>query len=262
PFDQDTLPLVVPGPHLTDTLTYKAPAGQFPQAIPDGVTGPPLVPGIATSSLTIAGDNTLQITDLNVSVSINHPRDADLRISLIGPDGTTVLLSNKEGGAGRDYINTTFDEQSPTPISLGAAPFTGSFETDQFSAIDGIGLGVFNGKFINGTWTLKVEDTRGGNVGRVLGWSLSIRHARVALNQTVDHVNVFFDRDMDPTTLTGASILRMISPTGEITGPFVITPAPNRDPNYPDPDPTHPRTYQIGFPQQLLNGTYTMVLSS
>ena len=50
-----------------------------------------------------------------------------------------------------------------------------------------------------------------------------------------------------------------VSVTG--TGPFTITADPNGGPT-PDPDPTHPRTYKIGFPTQQLSGTYTVILAA
>ncbi len=93
----------------------------------------------------------------------------------------------------------------------------------------------------------------------------------LVLNGTANSIDIVFDRDMNPNTITAATILRMMGPLGQINGPFTVTADPN--PNYSrlingvmttaaDPDPTHPRTYKITFPTQSLSGTYTFTLAS
>ncbi len=80
----------------------------------------------------------------------------------------------------------------------------------------------------------------------------------LVIDSTVNAIDVTFDRDMDPSTITPASILRIFGPNGAINGPFTITP----DPLGGDPDPAFPQTYRIGFPTQTLSGTYTITLAS
>ncbi|WP_406701360.1 Ig-like domain-containing protein (plasmid) [Singulisphaera sp. Ch08] len=84
----------------------------------------------------------------------------------------------------------------------------------------------------------------------------------LVLNNTVNSIDVTFDRDMDPSSITPASILRIMGPSGEIvataTDPFTIL----ANPLGTDPNPTSPRTYRIGFARQQLSGTYTIVLAS
>ena len=55
-----------------------------------------------------------------------------------------------------------------------------------------------------------------------------------------------FDRDMNPATFTSAQILSVVGPNGTIPGPYTVT----ANPLGTDPDPLHPRTYQIGFAAQ------------
>jgi subtilisin-like proprotein convertase family protein len=74
-------------------------------------------------------------------------------------------------------------------------------------------------------------------------------------DSTVSQLAIVFDRDMNPSTLTSASILRMVGPSGVISGPFTITHLASEDPN-------HERTFLIGFPVQQLSGTYTVTLAS
>jgi len=142
------------------TSVFRAKAPQAPIAIPDLSTN--------NSTQPVAGipiDRV--ITNVTVTVSIQHTFDSDLVIALFAPDNTRILLSNDRGGSGHGYTNTVFDDQAPVSIASGAAPFTGSFRPE-------IPLAGLDGKNPNGTWTLQVNDTVSGDFGSLLGWSLSI----------------------------------------------------------------------------------------
>ena len=80
----------------------------------------------------------------------------------------------------------------------------------------------------------------------------------LVLNGTISAINVTFDRDMNASTFTAAQVLRIQGPAGVINGPFTVT----ANPLGTDPNPLFPRTFQIGFPKQQLNGTYTITLGS
>jgi hypothetical protein len=96
----------------------------------------------------------------------------------------------------------------------------------------------------------------------------------LVLNNTVNFIDVVFDRDMNPSTFTAADVLRIVSPAGTLTGaanPFTVTPDPHSHvarlingvlTTADDPDPAHPRTFRIGFGTQMLSGTYTVTLAS
>ncbi len=298
------------------------------------------------------------VSNVTVSVNIQHTSDSDLLIDLIGPDGTIIVLSNLEpkpdltAGSDQGFINTTFDDSASLPISAGTDannpfgihPFNnGTFRPET-------PLGQFIGKTATGTWTLAVDDTAQQDIGMLVSWTLNVSSAsgtvtlgtgnmmdqngdtvrgenpgdlfiaprplqgipfqlpydtttlpiivpgphvistfvpgepttvdrsgtptpnveNLVLNGTVNSIVIVFDRNMDPTTVTPASILRIIGPVGAIQGPFTITADPN--PNYPrfingfsttaaDPDSAHPRTFKITFPTQQLSGSYTVVLA-
>jgi subtilisin-like proprotein convertase family protein len=300
------------------------------------------------SPITVSGVPANQlITSVTATLDIQHTFDSDLLIDLISPDGTIVVLSNKEPrpdlGNDQGFINTTFDDSATRSIRSGADPFPGSYRPET-------PLGQFTGKVPNGIWYLAVDDTSQADIGTLISWTLNISTGVAALapvsgntmdqdgnavraenpgdlfimptplngipfqlpydqntlpiivpgphivstfvpgepvtvdqngtpvaniqnlvtNTTVNSIDIVFDRNMDPTTVTPASILRIIGPIGVIPGPFSISADPN--PNYPrlingvvtstaDPDPAHPRTYKITFPTQQLSGTYTVVLA-
>ena len=109
-----------------------------------------------------------------VSLYLTHPHDQDLtNISLIGPDGTTVMLSAANGGSGQNYgsatndaSRTTFDDAAASSITSGTAPFVGTFRPQS-------PLSAFNGSTsVNGNWRLHMADGYGGSLGTLRAWSL------------------------------------------------------------------------------------------
>ncbi len=63
----------------------------------------------------------VQVTTLTVDVSLTNPSDMALKLILIAPDGTEILLSDNEPQfpPGRTPISrtTTFDDNGPAAIS-------------------------------------------------------------------------------------------------------------------------------------------------
>jgi subtilisin family serine protease/subtilisin-like proprotein convertase family protein len=118
----------------------------------------------AVSTLTVPQD--LTISRVTVKVNIQHTYDQDLYIHVQAPDGTDILLSNRRGGSGHNYQGTVFDDQAATSIRTGVAPFVGSYQPE-------VPLINLSGRNARGTWKLWVEDRAAGDVGTVLGWSLS-----------------------------------------------------------------------------------------
>ncbi|MGD8440382.1 MAG: C25 family cysteine peptidase [Holophagae bacterium] len=130
-----------------------------PIAIPDNnATG-------ASSVITVVSD--YDVVDVDLLVNITHTWDGDLALSLIGPDGTTVLLSDHHGSSGDNYTDTHFDDDASTSIGSGSPPFTGSFQPDQ-------PLAALNGQPAAGDWTFKVVDTAGYDTGNIESWQLQL----------------------------------------------------------------------------------------
>ena len=93
------------------------------------------------------------ITDVNVTLNIDHPWTGDLDIFLQSPTGTIVELStdNVENASVDGFVNTVFDDAAANPITLGSPPFTGVFRPEG-------SLGSFNGEDASGTWVLRITD--------------------------------------------------------------------------------------------------------
>lgn len=142
---------------LTDLglLTFVSP--DVPVVIPET--------GTATSTLNI--DTSVAILDLDVMINLEHTFDADITISLTSPEGITVVLSQNRGGGNDNYTNTIFDDEAPTPIANGTAPFTGTFRPEGT-------LSDFDDMSTLGTWTLTVVDGVFGDDGNILGWEIYV----------------------------------------------------------------------------------------
>jgi subtilisin-like proprotein convertase family protein len=134
-------------------------SSDVPRAIPDAE------PLGLSSTLTI-GDSG-RVKGLKVHIGqITHGYDGDLTITLIAPDGRSVVLVSQRGGNGDNFVDTVFDDNAASAIrSTTTAPFTGTFRpAEPLSTLDGSPLG--------GTWTLKVVDGSLGDTGTLDAWGV------------------------------------------------------------------------------------------
>ena len=123
--------------------------------------------GGVTYNTIINVPDTFTITDIHVTIDVDHTYDADLDISLISPTSTSVNLSTGNGVAGDDYKITVFDDAAGTAITAGSPPYNGTFSPEG-------NLSDFNGENANGDWTLRITDTRAGDGGTINSITLNI----------------------------------------------------------------------------------------
>ena len=91
------------------------------------------------------------IGEANVHVDIKHTYKGQLRVILISPAGTNVLLHNYTGGSA-DNIITWYDTETSPAESLSK----------------------LNGENSQGTWRLRVEDSAAYETGTLDGWMLEV----------------------------------------------------------------------------------------
>jgi subtilisin-like proprotein convertase family protein len=129
-----------------------------PRSIPDGDSL-----GL-WSTLTIGGSG--RVKGLKVRIGqITHTYDGDLTITLIAPDGRSVVLVNQKGGNGDNFVNTVLDDNATASLGTAVAPFTGSYRpAEPLSYLDGSPLA--------GSWTLRVVDGSPGEIGTLDAWGL------------------------------------------------------------------------------------------
>lgn len=114
---------------------------QTSQGIPDNR------PSGVESSVAVAVTGT--VTDLQVEVSAEHEFLGDVSLTLIAPNGGTVLLQGRSLGR-QTELRTTYSLQT-TPVLMG-----------------------FIGQATQGTWRLRTVDHAPGATGRLLSWTLTL----------------------------------------------------------------------------------------
>ncbi|MEO1993791.1 MAG: proprotein convertase P-domain-containing protein, partial [Planctomycetaceae bacterium] len=174
--DDEGITLVVDDPTLredqqtTATVTRTAIEGPFETRVAfsfESTTATP-IPDSRSINSTIEVDNVYgTLNDLNVTVDITHPWNADLDLFLISPQGTTITLIKDHGLDGENFTNTVFDDEALTGIINGHAPFRGSYRPQQ-------SLYELDGEAPGGTWTLQVRDDNHTHVGTLNNWSLDL----------------------------------------------------------------------------------------
>ena len=124
-------------------------------------------PGTIRSTLDVADLAGASVDAIEVVVDITHSWTGDLVIRLTGPDGTEVVLAERQGGFRDDFRNTIFRADAETPITAGQPPFRGTFRPED-------DLTRLNGKPAEGTWTLTVEDRARQDGGALNRWTLGL----------------------------------------------------------------------------------------
>jgi subtilisin-like proprotein convertase family protein len=185
PFEANLAGAATCGVDAAATLQVTSDPGvtqQIPIAIPTGRPGVYFdrsrsvgvaIPDDSTAGLSSTIDETRagRIKDIDIRiVSLTHSWVGDLVIDITAPDGTRVRLAEHPGGpdnSANNFTNTRFDDEAATSIAAGSAPYTGSFRPQHDS------LSRFDGKPLQGTWTLRVRDLFEGDTGSLVSWGTS-----------------------------------------------------------------------------------------
>ncbi len=133
----------------------------------ESTTAVPIADNAITISQITMEDQISQITDVNVTLNIEHDAIPDLDVFLVSPEGTRVELFSDLSSNESELTNTTFDDQASVRIIDGSAPYTGLFIPEQF-------LANFIGENPSGAWSLEVIDDSVTDAGVLLDWSLEI----------------------------------------------------------------------------------------
>lgn len=146
-------------------------------------------------SINVAGSGTIQSeSDINdVTAVLEHSYMADLKISLVCPNGQQIVLKDSGTGGG-NWLGTPVDNTDGTP-GTGAAytwsptvtsPVMGDANC-VYQAVTGGGQSLVPGEYassspwagligcpVNGTWSLDFQDVAAADDGWVSSWSISI----------------------------------------------------------------------------------------
>lgn len=159
------------------TSTLAIPDGDDGTSTPGTVDLPILVPSAAY--------DTAAISDLIFDLQINHTFTGDLRVTLISPNGTSVILMDRPGtassygspyGCSNGNVDATFDDASGTDVETqcnGIAPaISGSLNPTG-------ALSDFDGEIASGIWVVRVEDNAGSDTGSIIGASTCLNFTTV-----------------------------------------------------------------------------------
>lgn len=122
-----------------------------------------LDPGNSFLPLDVPLSRTIQ--NVKIRVTVTHEDVSQLRMKLISPIGTEVILFTEVPQGGANMVNTVFSDFSSTLLGLGSSPYTGVFAP-------AMPLSTFNGENMTGRWILQVADAVSGIQGRVEQWAL------------------------------------------------------------------------------------------
>ena len=120
-------------------------------AIPDGGTLDGTAPGAAVTSAVTFTDSG-NVAAIKVGVNISHTFQTDLELTLIAPNGNSVLLRAHAGSPGGTNLITSFPDQT-TPANS---------------------LSTLFGQPVAGTWKLKVQDFYSGDTGTINSFTLTL----------------------------------------------------------------------------------------
>ena len=65
-----------------------------------------------TTAITLQVPDALVVGDIDLWVNVTHERMDEISLRLRSPSGTIIQLATKQGGAGKGYQNTIFDDRS------------------------------------------------------------------------------------------------------------------------------------------------------
>lgn len=147
--DRDTISGEPVQDRYTSMITLSAPttrnySATGPVALTDATST-----RVGTTTIPINVPDSFTISDLNISLSVDHTYVSDLRVRLIAPDGTSVQLVNRRGGSS-DNLRVTLDDEATVNVSS-ASTLSGTYRPERL-------LSAFDGKNSAGSWKLEIVD--------------------------------------------------------------------------------------------------------
>ena len=111
------------------------------------------------------------VSNITVTVNLNHQNDGDLEIFLVRFDLNPIeftLLYFKPSDTNQNLINVTFSDAASQSINTAPGPYTnGTYQpANPLAQLDGVP--------VDGEYTLWIDDFQPGNTGVLNSWSMTI----------------------------------------------------------------------------------------
>lgn len=124
-----------------------------------------------TRTLEVSGAQSF-VDELELFLDITHTFPGDLDITLTSPRGTRIVITTDNGGTSDNvFAGTRFSDRGVTPVS----DATYANNVVQPLLVPEGAFGAFVGEDPNGTWSLRIVDDTGADIGTLNRWSLDLR---------------------------------------------------------------------------------------
>jgi subtilisin-like proprotein convertase family protein len=181
--------------------------------IPDGPAGCGTPGTNVNSTISITAPGVPANAIERVTVNITHTFTDDVRLTLIAPDGSSIVLINGCDVGGSNFTGTSFVASGAPSVLTGLGPLNGDWlPEDPFSSLTGTA---------NGTWTLRVNDVFSIGTGTLLNWSIQIPNALNSASWTCPSCPSGF-----PVNFTTPPVVSVAYPNNPITytaGIYTVT---------------------------------------
>lgn len=134
---------------VAEAVRRKSDPGEEPQNLSQSAAPNMAIPDNDSNGISdsLSFSSPALVSDVKVTVDIEHSYVGDLKVSLISPSGNEVVLQNRRGGRA-DNIRQTFDTANT------------------------LGLSALIGRPVQGDWLLKVQDFAPLDTGTFKSWSI------------------------------------------------------------------------------------------
>jgi len=153
-------------------IPAQAPSGQC-ATFSSGVIDAPLNDSTVNGGLTeftLAVPDSFRIGDADLRLRLNHTFMPDLDAVLISPQGTPLPVFTDVGASSQVGMDAVFDDEGALSLTANFAAIANQHRNPEA----GRRMAVFDGQDSQGTWTLRLYDDAGGDVGTLNEWSLRL----------------------------------------------------------------------------------------
>lgn len=176
--------------------------------------------GLSRWPIRTSADDGVEIADVELTIEGAHGDFGALEISLVAPNGQSVLLSGNRCPTMSGGFFLDFDDESPDPLVTATCPLSGfSYQPEE-------SLASLAGTAANGAWQLEIVETPGVSSGVIDGVVLSLCTSAVVTtsgfepttecaNGRDDDLDGYIDFPADPNCTSATDLSEVPEPSFE-----------------------------------------------